>query len=554
MSVRPFLLIMLVGASLAQAAEAVAVAPVARLRAESVPLSSGAKLITFFERLPEGSAGVNGSRELPLMSILKDTLGDSDPSHDRIRQVWVFTYSRPSIWQRIAGGIPFLYHRAGLNNGPGQSSPHAVVDLGDPSHGMWTGLTLTAVQSEVLNPIGALARLTTHSFFGNYGEYRQTHIWEAADSISTFPGINDVDLTADDVNAVTERLELTGRPLGGLVTDEYLQRAEEKQRARQTETRGHNWDLLRQRAEEIGLYLQPLQPDGRAACFVLLWVAQRDLENPPTRSFDGQFLNISNPFSDERLRHWNGYSETWQLDRDGVRVPADAPEGQPVRMIPLALYALDHPRAPLLVVDFRRLSLPQRREIGLKIAEDATSGVLGLTGYGNLGYVALKTSWMFTQTRHGGATNRAARRRAFVEVRHALGTDLLIEPALRTELLSRIEKIDVNPIEGPWDQEVRDAWRQYNALIAYASETGLAREIDKDRGDELLASRHGTGARMLFRLASIGTVGIYRHHEPVDQPLMVQLDQQRRTAWLKLQAKPLPPVSEPILAGGAGSK
>src|ERR1700733_15304687 len=77
------------------------------LRAETVPLESGAQLITFLERLPETRAGANGRTELPLLAILKDTLDDSDPSNDKIRQVWVFTYSRPSIWQRIAGGIPF---------------------------------------------------------------------------------------------------------------------------------------------------------------------------------------------------------------------------------------------------------------------------------------------------------------------------------------------------------------------------------------------------------------------------------------------------------------
>lgn len=127
------------------------------LRAERLPLPSGAELITFFESLPD-------RQELPLVAILKDTLNDSDPSNDRIRQVWVFTYSRPSVWQRMAGGIPFLYHRAGLDQEPGAKPPKPVMDLGEPSRGMWAGLAFAGVQSEVLNPIGALARLTTHSF------------------------------------------------------------------------------------------------------------------------------------------------------------------------------------------------------------------------------------------------------------------------------------------------------------------------------------------------------------------------------------------------------
>src|SRR5580693_6592666 len=133
------------------------------LRAERLPLPSGAELITFFEALPD-------RQELPLLAILKDTLNDSDPSNDRIRQVWVFTYSQPSVWQRMAAGIPFFYHRSGLGRNPGSQPPRAVLDLSEPSHGVWKGLALSAVQSEVLNPIGALTRLTTHSFFNNYGE------------------------------------------------------------------------------------------------------------------------------------------------------------------------------------------------------------------------------------------------------------------------------------------------------------------------------------------------------------------------------------------------
>jgi hypothetical protein len=512
------------------------------LRAERLTLPSGAELITFFEGLPD-------RQEFPLLAVLKDTLNDSDPSNDRLRQVWVFTYSQPSVWQRMAGGIPFLYHRAGLDQGPGAKPPRPVMDLGDPSRGMWAGLAFVGVQSEVLNPIGALARLTTHSFFGNYGEYRKTHIWEAADVLT--PQLSTAlnsGLTEGEIAAVEERLELTGRPLGGLVADEYLERDHEKQRAKQTEIRGHNWELLQQRAEEAGLYLQPLDPAAPFSSRAILWVAQTDLEDGSGRTFDGQFLNISNPFSDQRLRHWTGYSETWNLDRQGVLVSADAADARPVRMIPLAMYGLDHPRTPLLLVDFRGPGHPPRREIGLKIAEDVSSGVFFLTGLGNLGYLAAKSSLIFIHARHGGATDPSARRRAFVFERHAIGVDSDIDPGLRKELLARIEKVDVNPIERSWDQEIRDGRKQYEALIEYAQKTGLEREIARSRGDEMRASAHGKGARMLLDLASIGTLGLYRHYETADDSTMAKLDQQRRSAWLKLQPKSLPPGQEAEVA------
>lgn len=553
---RFFSLMMLTGGAIwaADPIEVVATTKGPSLRSEMVPLDSGAQLITFFEPLPDNSASADGRSELPLLAILKDTLDDSDPANDRVRQVWVFTYSQPSIWQRIAGGVPFLYHPAGLDRGPGTRPPRAVLDLGDPSRGMWRGLAYSALQSEVVNPVGALARLTTHSFFDNYGEYRKTHLWEAGDVLSALPPADSDYVTQDELQAVKERLELAGHPLGGLVADASLQHDQEKQRTKQTEARGHNWELLRQRAEDSGLYLEPLEPDGLAASFAILWVAQTDLENAPTRSFDRQFLNISNPFSDERLRRWDGYSETWDLNGEGVPVAEDSLDARSVTMIPLAAYALDHPHTPLLLIDFRGAGHPPRREIALKIAEDVTSGVLSITGFGHLGYIALKSSWMFVHGRHGGATDRSARRRAFVSVRNAIGADPNLDPRLRSELLSRIEKVDVNPIEHSWNQEIRDSWRQYDALIDYARTTGLAREVDRDRGDEMTAALHGPVARTFLHLASILTGGLYNHHDTMNQSLVTKLDEQRRDARLKLQAQSLPPGNDPIIATKAASE
>ncbi len=276
---RSFFLAVLAGVVMwaGEPVEAVAVHPEPSLRSEVLPLASGAELITFFEPLPDQHAGSDGVRELPLLAVLKDTLDDSDPGNDQIRQVWVLTYSQPSLWRRLAGGVPFLYHRAGLDRGPGTGPPRAVMDLGDPSRGAWGGVAMAAVQSEVVDPIGAVARLTTHSFFGNYGEYRNTHIWEASDVLSASLPANPGSLTADEIHSVEERLELAGHPLGGFVGDDFLQHDEAKQRAKRTEERGHNWELLRQRAEDSGLYIEPLDSSGLSASFTILWSARGQL-------------------------------------------------------------------------------------------------------------------------------------------------------------------------------------------------------------------------------------------------------------------------------------
>src|SRR4051794_8144856 len=80
------------------------------LRTETTTVPGGAELITYFQQVRTSAE----SSEFPLIAVLKDTLGDSDPSNDRLRQIWVFSYRRPGLLRRTAGAIPFLYARSPL--------------------------------------------------------------------------------------------------------------------------------------------------------------------------------------------------------------------------------------------------------------------------------------------------------------------------------------------------------------------------------------------------------------------------------------------------------
>src|SRR6202034_4259052 len=130
------------------------------------------------------------------------------------------------------------------------------------------------------------------------------------------------------------RLTLAGQTFGGLVSPERLPSTYIKERTRSEEMRGHNWELLRQRAEENGLYFEPFGING-SSTHALLWIAREDI--PAARKYDGQFLGITDPYRDPRLKNWTGFHQM----RDGKD------------MIPLGLYALEYPKVPLLLVDFR---------------------------------------------------------------------------------------------------------------------------------------------------------------------------------------------------------
>ncbi len=57
-----------------------------------MPLINGAELLTIFGRLDGMRGEGRPALEVPLISIVRDTLGDSDPENDRLRYVWMLTY------------------------------------------------------------------------------------------------------------------------------------------------------------------------------------------------------------------------------------------------------------------------------------------------------------------------------------------------------------------------------------------------------------------------------------------------------------------------------
>ena len=289
-----------------------------------------------------------------------------------------------------------------------------------------------------------------------------------------------------------------------------------KERTHSEEMRGHNWELLRQRAEANGLYFEPFGINGRAPTRCSgspARICPRILHKPA--NIDGQFLGIADPYRDIRLKNWTGYHQI----RDGKE------------MIPLALYALEYPKVPLLLVDFRDTHAPKRREMIRHAATDTISGVLGISKFGNWPFFAGSFAFNFVRVRHGATNDRAARLKAYSEVREWLALDGSIDKDLRAELQTRLEIMGVNPMEESVFEEARTAQRQYAALIRYAEDPhGLAARLARDRQAELTADHHSIAARAGFHAATIATFGWYNHREKNQETLEAQLDQARRQA------------------------
>jgi hypothetical protein len=310
------------------------------------------------------------------------------------------------------------------------------------------------------------------------------------------------------------RLILSGKTFGGLFTPEQFRVTVTKRSMDSTDTIGHNWEMLRQRAEAEGLYFEPLKmPDGTPT-HALLWIAKSDLSKPTERRYDGRFLSIANPWKDPRLRNWKGYSQLRYFDQENHSTSASDPEGHAVEMIPLALYGLDHPRIPAVLIDFRDGLNPKRREVSRRVFRDLTRNVFSLSSFGNLPYFVSHKTYDFITGRRGMDLNQPTRVNSYSELKLLLSFNQNIQPRLRGEIEQRLENVSLNPLTNDNQAEIQIAQQQYDALLDFALRPeGLAARMERDRRAEMVSLKHGSTARFFFNLGNLMTFGHYVHRE-----------------------------------------
>ena len=507
-------------------------------RIETLPVGRDAQLLTVFGRLDGLKDGASQPEEVPLVSILRDTLGDADPENDRLRHVWMLTYTRPTAMQRVASAIPFLYGRVGgKKRASTKGVPPPVLDLGDPRRDVWRRFMWIALQNVVFNPYGVAAKASTSALRRNSEAYRQAHILRALAILSLYEAETGAEsaFTQSESAEIQGRLMLTSKTFGGLIDDAYLDEVLRRQNTQTLDTRGHNWELLRQRAEAEGLYFEPLtMPDGEAT-HAILYASREDVQKNRGRKFGSRFLNIKSPWDDSRLARWDGHTETRYVDEEGRAAAPTAEGARKIELIPLALYGLDFPKIPALLIDFRDRLNPKRREMSHRVIEDVARNVLSLSRYGDVHYFLGRTVFDFVTSRRGIDVNQPTRLRAYSQLKLLLALDRTLDRDLREEITSRVESVSLNPLENDLEAEARLARQQYAALVAAAkAPEGLAARLDRDRREEMVPLEHGKAERVLLRFANVLSLGFYKHREPAAPDALRQtLDAERRLAFHK---------------------
>jgi len=501
-------------------------------RLERVPVQGGAELITVHARLD----GIESSPEpnwVPLVTILRDTLGDQAAENDRLRYVWPLTYTRPSTRQQILGAVPFLYTRVGNKQNASSQAPPPVLDLAAANHNVWNKIFWTALQNVLFDPYGAPIKASSRSYQQNISAYRKSHIIRALAVLSLHDTVAGSQVfSPSELSQIQARLLLTDKTFGGLVGDHNLERFNDKEISKARDERGHNWELLRQRVEAESLFFEPLQmPDG-SATHAMVWVAKPDLITNRGQRYDSRFLNIASPWADKRLLSWDGYTEKRYFDAEHRTVPAGTPGARATEMIPLALYGLDNPKIPMVLVDFRDGLNPKRREMSRRALHDVTRNVLSLSAFGDLPYFLGHTIFDFVTERRGMDVNQPSRVHTYAQLKLLLSLNQSLDPDLREQIGKRLEKVSLNPLENDLGVEARLAKQQYEALLAYAKRSdGLPAKLDRDRRAEMVPLAHSRREQFFFRAAKILSFGAYAHREKAKPDMNERLDLARRLGY-----------------------
>ncbi|HET6974219.1 MAG TPA: hypothetical protein VFH96_09360 [Pyrinomonadaceae bacterium] len=505
------------------------------MRLERVEVPGGAELITVFAKLSgldPKEVSTEKDNFVPLVSILRDTLGDDTPENNRLRYVWPLTYTRPTTKQRLAAAIPFFYTRVG-NKEKLTKTPPPALDLASPESEVWDKIFWTALQSILLDPYGTPIKASTSSYRRNTSDYRRSHIIRALSVLALYQAVKgESAFTPAEMQTIQARLFLSEKTFGGLVDDSNLQSYYVKKTTQTRDERGHNWELLRQKAEAESLYFEPLtMPDG-SATHALLWVAKRDLVSKQSSRYSGRFLNIANPWTDKRLLNWKGYVETRYFDSENQPVDSQTQGAEAVEMIPLGLYGLDNPKIPMLLVDFRDSYNPKKREMSRRVLNDVTRNVLSLSKFGNLPFFLGRTVFDFVTGRRGMDINQPSRLATYSQLKLLLALNTSMEPELRSQVSDQLEKISLNPFDNDLSAEAKIATQQYDALLAYAKDPeGLAEKIERDRRAEMLPLEHGDKARLAFRVLNVLSFGKYVHREELTNDMEDRLDIARRLRY-----------------------
>jgi hypothetical protein len=501
---------------------------------QSTAVGDTAQVLTLFCRACENTSSQAG--DIPLIAVLRDTLGDASPETDRLSYVWLLSYKRPNLGQRLLSAVPFFYWRIGGGASAGNKKKISpLLNVTAPEHPLVGDLTSDIFQWTMLDPMTTPIRATSRAYRTNAIDHERLHLEEAVSYLRQAPTSNDESsLTPAELNTVIARLELRKKLLGGFVSERSAVRLGEESSFRQELIRSRNWELLRECAERTGLVFEPLAMAGTSEQYAMLWFPLAESHQPIGTSLASvwKLLNIRNPWSDVRLENWSGSVYYRSVNANGDLLPAGETGAGTVRLVPLGVYSLNYPKVPLLLIDFRDKLHVRRHELAQRSINEITSGVIGISHFTNWYYYVGADLYDFVVSRHGDAMNQSARLDCYSQFRVKLALDHQLDPALRKEIEARVDSLAVNPLETDANRELEAARTRYADLEREAGPGGrLAIELDKARRSELASFGHSKADALAQASLHIASAGLYTHRAKKDVENIALLACYRRVQY-----------------------
>jgi hypothetical protein len=230
------------------------------------------------------------------------------------------------------------------------------------------------------------------------------------------------------------------------------------------------------------------------------------------------------------LRSWKGLTETRFFDSENRRVQAGTVDARAVELIPLALYGLDYPKIPALLIDFRKPLNAKQRELSARMRDVVIDNLIPASMFSRIGEAA---AHFFTR-RRGTDIFQPSRWRSYSQLKTMLALDSHLSQPVRAEIARNLEFVADNPLENDTRTELQLARNQYQALLVYAQRSdGLRVRLYRDRRAELSAAMHTGAKKVVLKVAQAASIGLYRHREAGRPDLESLLESQRRDADYK---------------------
>ena len=204
-------------------------------------------------------------------------------------------------------------------------------------------------------------------------------------------------------------------------------------------------------------------------------------------------------------------------------------EGASQQFIPLAVYSLDYPKRPLMLIDFRHRLSRRHREVAQRSFDEVISGILGISHFTNWYFYVAFDLHRFFAGRRGAALDEASRVDRYSDFRMQLALDQSIDPSLKEDMQRRIWWLAVNPLETAPQREIQNAFVRYNILEQEAEDGRLMLRVDHERRFELASFGESEKTKLAKSLLHLASLGIYKQHATNDD--IVTLDRERRANY-----------------------